>query len=785
MSSKPADVLATVFLFILVCIISFIAFGSLAGDEKPGAPPTTLSRHYIEPQAVLSQSLWSSDLPPPPRETPAPTFEPRPEPEPLPHRDGLIPRAERRARPAVFAKRRGQRERHMTEMSTRERVAAADREAAREAYEAHKEQERSWRSKAIAHEEAEAASRTGGSLATESGRGERKQLGINVGAADSYPRKTRGVQIERPDHEGSNALTGTALGDKMGTAYAPLMEGVEGAGAAQPLAGEVQESDHTSADKTSMATEENNASKQSLAGEVQGTNDAAAGHSTTTVETQSDNPLLNMNDEDLAAGLNTELSMLQQVKVDGKADNSWDGRVLWVYTSWQEWITHGNTLSGHFEKLKPMVDSMFTAFKARCGKRKAGLPANTLADLLAIVSVVRDDMNGALGSATTEQSASDVESSNDGQLTHDQEQIAQDRESAAILEQQLLQQDAQVADDHELAKSLEQEQLQPQQGDAQIASDHELARSLGQQQLQQPKQPLHQQTYIQGDIVDQETGTRKQNYPEPVIASGSGTYPRKDWASQRVDIQVPDSPWIRPPWLPKPVEEMPELPKYKAVTLVSEEFVQGPDYTPAGDDMIVHTEQVNTGQINTSVEDETIALEEQSNTGPVNIPANPLLELNPSEAWETLDSWLTEADLTYQALTHDKAEAWFQIVGAMLTYWSQWIAHGGEEIWKPAQPCKVIRLADFASHACELIDARFGGVPLEMGNVCKWMNEAKGYAEMKEREHMQARIDEETMQEWTRMAQTQQREQAHINEEQRQESIIMAQTQHQQQQQLA
>ena len=65
MSSKPSDVLATVFLWVCFCIASLIVFKGLFGDEKPSTPPTTLSHNYIEPQAVLPQPLWSFDLPPP------------------------------------------------------------------------------------------------------------------------------------------------------------------------------------------------------------------------------------------------------------------------------------------------------------------------------------------------------------------------------------------------------------------------------------------------------------------------------------------------------------------------------------------------------------------------------------------------------------------------------------------------------------------------------------------------------------------------------------------------
>ena len=49
-----------------------------------------------------------------------------------------------------------QRERHMTEMSAGERAAAADKEIAEERYQARKEEDLLWRSKALAHEAAEA-----------------------------------------------------------------------------------------------------------------------------------------------------------------------------------------------------------------------------------------------------------------------------------------------------------------------------------------------------------------------------------------------------------------------------------------------------------------------------------------------------------------------------------------------------------------------------------------------------------------------------------------------------
>ena len=48
------------------------------------------------------------------------------------------------------------------------------------------------------------------------------------------------IQIERPAHEGSSALTGTALGDKNKTAYAPRMDAEEAGAAAQPLTSELQ-----------------------------------------------------------------------------------------------------------------------------------------------------------------------------------------------------------------------------------------------------------------------------------------------------------------------------------------------------------------------------------------------------------------------------------------------------------------------------------------------------------------------------------------------------------------
>lgn len=798
MSSKPSDVLATVFLWVCFCIASLIVFKGLFGDEKPSTPPTTLSHNYIEPQAVLPQPLWSFDLPPP-RERPEPTFAPRPEPEPLPRRNGLIPRAERRVRPAVPPGRRVQRERPLTEMSTGERVAAAEKEAAREAREAQEEQESHWRSKAAASErKQEATSRTGG---------ERKPLNINMGAADSYPRKTQDVKIERPAYEGSNAFTGTALGGEKGTAYASPMD-VDGAGgAAQPLVGEAQESDDTPADSTTTVPEENQATKrpltggaqksdptptdntsmvpganddsnQPLAGEVQQASDVVPGHSSATAETQSDNPLLKMNDEDAANGLETELSSLQKSQANGEADDSWDRKVLWVYTSWLEWITSGNTLKWNFDKLneariqrhKPMVEEVFTALDNRCGKRNHDVPAGALDDTLAVVSVVRDNMNEALDhlqgknlgqpvtqdqipSATGEQSTSEGQSADDERLK--QLETSRDQEFAELLQKRQEVEAAQIARDRESAKALDL-QLK-QRKDAHTASDHETAKSLFLQQEQEAAL-LYEEVYMQDDPVDQQTRTTKRNYPETAVASGSGTYPKNGQASRRVVPQVPDSPILPPPF---------KLPRHKVVTLASEQTV-------AADPAL--TDGAQDSNYTPPAEDATMALDEQTNTSPISPPANPLLGLQPSQAWATLDSWLDEANSTFSTLTNDDAEEWFQKLKMALTSWSEMMERGGKELWVPLKGPDVFRFANFASSTRQLIERQFGAASKESVNVCEWMKNAKNHVEEHER---QARIKEE---EWVRRTELQQQEQARINEEARQEDIRMAQVQQQQEQ---
>lgn len=763
MSSNPSDVLGTVFLWVCFCILTSIAYLSLTADGKPAAPQITLSHHYIEPQAVLPPPLWSFDLPPP-REPPQPTFEPRPEPEPLPRRQGLIPRAERRVRPAVVPERHVPRERPIQ-----------------------------LRSKATAHKEAkaerkqEAASRTGG---------ERKQLDIDLEAAKNRPSNAQHIKIERPPYEGSNAFTGTALGDKSGTAYAPPMDIEETGNAAKPLAGEVQQSDHTPADNTAMAPEKNPGANQSLAGEVQEASDVVADHSSTTEGTQSVNPLLELNDEDAASGLSAELGMLQRLKADFQTDETWNRRVLWVYTSWREWITCGNTVKWHIDKLnetqalyfKPMVDEVFALFDKRCGKRNDGVPADALNETLAVVSEVRDNLNEALGlpeggdsgqdvildqtvqppTVENEKTTSDVQSAKDEQFDHVQEQISEDLVSAERLHRELNQDGAQISSDRELAKKVSREQ--------------ELEKKQQHQQPQQRKNrkpaPVLKQTYIHGDLVDQMTRTCKQDYPQTAVASGSGTYPKDKKAHQEED--VPESPL---PW--------PKLPTYKVVKLASEQvFVpsfhapaggaQDSEYTPAGDT--------------------TVVLEEQSNAEAVSVPANPLLELTHSEALETLVSWIKRLVATYDAET--SGLIWFRDLNLVFTYWSQWLDRDGLSILSPVQCRDVTDFANFAFRAGTWIEGRFGEVTQEVENVCQRMDVAKGLAEEQEQarireeqrhaeEQEQARINEEQRQQQIHIAQMQQQqqsleaekqeEQARISEEQRQEAIRMVQAQQQQQ----
>ena len=747
MSSNLSDNLGTVFLWVCFCILSSITYLSLASDEKRTAPQITISHQYIKPKVVVPPPLWSFDFPPP-REPPQPTFEPRPEPEPRSHlRNGLIPRAEQRSRPAVLPERRGQRERHMTEMSTRERVAAADREAAKELYQAYIVQELLWRSKAIAHEEAEAkrkqesASRTGG---------ERKQLGIDLEAAKNRPSKAQDIQIERPPG-GSNALTVTALGDKMGTAYAPPMDIEEAGDTAQPLASEIQQSDHTPAESTPMAPEEKAAPNQDLASEAQETNDAVADHSSTTAETQFDNPLLKMNDEDAADCLKIELDILQQAKMNEQADDAWIRRVHLVYKSFREWITCGNTLKWHLDKLnewqtrqvKPMVDEVFMLFHKRCGKRNEGVPADALNQTLAVVSEVRDNMNEALDhlegkdsgqpgvldqsveplSVEYEKTTSDVQLSNDEHFDHVQEQIAEDQESAKRLHKDLDQHDAQISSDREYAKKVAQE---PETEKKQQYQQY-------QQRQEQKPAPVLQQTYIHDDLADQLKCPCKQDYPKTAVASGSGTYPKDKEARQQVN--VPESPTLKTSF---------KLPSYKVVRLLSEQKyipsfhaaaggVQNPDYTPAGDATMVLDE-------------------EQVNTEPINLPSNPLLDLPRSEAMETLVFWIKDSISTYDA--EISGPTWFRALEFLFIFWSQWLDRDGLSIWSNVQCRDVIDFADFASRACRLIEGHFGGVTQEVKMVCQSMDMAKGLAEEREK----ARICEEQRQESIRVNLMQQKQ---------------------------
>jgi hypothetical protein len=194
----------------------------------------------------------------------------------------------------------------MTEMSVRERVAAADREAAQERYLAQKEQDLYWRTKAFVYEVAkaerkqEATSRTGSSgvsadsapanessvhdipsgansatadghserqklanttkttdtigstHATEDGHNERKKLNINPEVAN-YRGHTQATQIEMPVGENSNALTGTALYNASMPAYASPMDVEPPVTTSQPLPGAAQDYDYTLAGNTSSA----------------------------------------------------------------------------------------------------------------------------------------------------------------------------------------------------------------------------------------------------------------------------------------------------------------------------------------------------------------------------------------------------------------------------------------------------------------------------------------------------------------------------------------------------
>lgn len=170
MGSSKLDVLSTAFLWVCFYITFFILRAwLLSGPESPRAPPLALSHHHhrTEPQPVLQSPLWPHELPRP-REPREPTFEPRPAPILRQRNVGLTPRAERRERPAASLGRSGPRERPSGNMSWSQRVALADMEMEQERYLAQEEDDLLCRSKALAHEAAEAecmqeaTSRTGG-----------------------------------------------------------------------------------------------------------------------------------------------------------------------------------------------------------------------------------------------------------------------------------------------------------------------------------------------------------------------------------------------------------------------------------------------------------------------------------------------------------------------------------------------------------------------------------------------------------------------------------------------
>jgi hypothetical protein len=158
MKEASFNCLFTAITWMLFCAIASLAYLSWTkpSGETPQATEVVVYHHHIEPQPVLQSPLFPYDLPRP-REPAEPTFEPRPE-EPIleigERRDGLIPRflrplvdlrvalPERGPRPPRAAAFPVQRERLLTEMSDRERMAIMDWEEWQERYREQRESDR-------------------------------------------------------------------------------------------------------------------------------------------------------------------------------------------------------------------------------------------------------------------------------------------------------------------------------------------------------------------------------------------------------------------------------------------------------------------------------------------------------------------------------------------------------------------------------------------------------------------------------------------------------------------
>jgi hypothetical protein len=155
MKEASFNCLFTAITWMLFCAIAYLSWTKPSG-ETPQATEVVAYHHHIEPQPVLQSPLFPYDLPRP-REPAEPTFEPRPE-EPIleigERRDGLMPRflrplvdlrvalPERGPRPPRAAAFPVQRERLLTEMSDRERMAIMDWEEWQERYREQRESDR-------------------------------------------------------------------------------------------------------------------------------------------------------------------------------------------------------------------------------------------------------------------------------------------------------------------------------------------------------------------------------------------------------------------------------------------------------------------------------------------------------------------------------------------------------------------------------------------------------------------------------------------------------------------
>jgi hypothetical protein len=238
MKEASFDCLFTAILFCLFCVVASLAICTLTkpSGETPQATEVVVYHHHTEPQPVLQSPLFPYDLPRP-REPAEPTFEPRQQeaiPEARDRRYGLIPRfqrplvdpravlPERGPRPPRAAAFPVRRERLLTEMSHRERMAVMDWEEGQERYREEKEMNRYYariydeneavraRQAAVLAEEKEAARQ---SQATQSGAEERPKTADEI-------RSTHATEDGKSSPTRIDEIT-TKTADTVGSTTAP------------------------------------------------------------------------------------------------------------------------------------------------------------------------------------------------------------------------------------------------------------------------------------------------------------------------------------------------------------------------------------------------------------------------------------------------------------------------------------------------------------------------------------------------------------------------------------